>query len=218
MMLHEFSFHDCDYFFPWRDSSRRIGAVSLGLGALLAAGGLSFLPGQGSPFPEPKAVVTEAAETPTEVCSDKNSTEQEVEASRTSQQRVSADAGGGEEFMVRVGEMEAAGVPRAPPKARYSYVIIGAGTTANAAVEAILQMQPDADILLLNEDTVSALHTDESCVRHLKAGESDEAEVPHVEKSRYFRSWDCIHHGEDHDLEYCRYHSRRRYVALENGA
>lgn len=47
-----------------------------------------------------------------------------------------------------------AGVSRAPPEGRYSYVIIGAGTTANAAVEAILQMQPDADILLLSDEMV----------------------------------------------------------------
>ncbi|CAM9331117.1 unnamed protein product [Discosporangium mesarthrocarpum] len=44
---------------------------------------------------------------------------------------------------------------QAPPKSRYSYVIIGAGTTANAAVEAILHLQPDADILLLSDEAPS---------------------------------------------------------------
>lgn len=49
------------------------------------------------------------------------------------------------------------GLSRVSPKGRYSYVIIGAGTTANAAVEAILQVQPHADILLLSDEVVSLI-------------------------------------------------------------
>ena len=43
------------------------------------------------------------------------------------------------------------------PKRKWEYVIIGTGTTASAAIESILNVQPDADILLLT-DEVAELH------------------------------------------------------------
>jgi hypothetical protein len=39
-----------------------------------------------------------------------------------------------------------------PLQSHYPYVVIGAGTTAHAAIEAILQHDPSADILLLSQD------------------------------------------------------------------
>eukprot|EP00611_Tribonema_gayanum_P003082 TRINITY_DN1240_c0_g1_i1.p1 TRINITY_DN1240_c0_g1~~TRINITY_DN1240_c0_g1_i1.p1 ORF type:complete len:616 (+),score=230.49 TRINITY_DN1240_c0_g1_i1:1573-3420(+) len=45
--------------------------------------------------------------------------------------------------------------PSALPKRKYTYVIIGSGTTASAAIESILNLQPDADILLLTDETAS---------------------------------------------------------------
>lgn len=39
-------------------------------------------------------------------------------------------------------------------KKHYPYVVIGAGTTAHAAIEAIKQCQPDADILIITEENV----------------------------------------------------------------
>lgn len=39
-------------------------------------------------------------------------------------------------------------------KGRYSFVIIGEGTAADAAVESLLRMQPEADILYLSDETV----------------------------------------------------------------
>ena len=38
------------------------------------------------------------------------------------------------------------------PKKKYSYVVIGAGTTAAAAIESILNVHPDADVLLLSDE------------------------------------------------------------------
>lgn len=64
---------------------------------------------------------------------------------------------------------EAAAEASSPPKAsgvggagdgrlsgRYNYVIIGEGAAADAAVESILRMQPEAEILFLSDETVRA--------------------------------------------------------------
>lgn len=42
-------------------------------------------------------------------------------------------------------------------KKHYQYVIIGAGTTAYAAIETIFNHDPEADILIISEEAVRGL-------------------------------------------------------------
>jgi hypothetical protein len=56
---------------------------------------------------------------------------------------------------VKPGRQMARRNSRRKQKRHYPYVIVGAGTTANAAVEAIKNRDPDGQILILSEESVS---------------------------------------------------------------
>lgn len=52
-------------------------------------------------------------------------------------------------------------------KNHYQYVILGAGTTAYAAIETIFNRQPDADILLISNEAVRASSTSARWLSHV---------------------------------------------------
>lgn len=67
-----------------------------------------------------------------------------------------------EEKHLQVAHAEQDGLPEQPNlkvKNHYQYVIIGAGTTAYAAIETIFNHQPDADILIISDEAVRSLTT-----------------------------------------------------------
>jgi hypothetical protein len=52
-------------------------------------------------------------------------------------------------------------------KNHYEYVIIGAGTTAYAAIETIFNNKPDADLLLLSNEAVRGVALLLPCIHYL---------------------------------------------------
>lgn len=118
---------------------------SLGLGALLATGLIVVGCNSGG-----WGAATEPADDKLEV-----ETVEELEA-----RALAADQDGQTNDSAVSGRLRArrsSGATQAPPRGRFSYVVVGAGTTANAAIESILQMQPHADILQLSDEIVSSL-------------------------------------------------------------
>lgn len=137
-------------------SSRSSISGSLALGALVAAGGLWLFPWQSTGSSVQQPVAMEATEASVELHSAESSVDHHDRSTSSELWRGDASRASEGEILSAIGSIGGGGVLRAPPKGRYSYVIIGAGTTAKAALEAILQMHPDADILLLSDESVSA--------------------------------------------------------------
>lgn len=76
-------------------------------------------------------------------------TQEEAAAGATT---AAGSGGGGGAGGADGGEDDGAGGGRL--KERYHFVIIGEGTAADAAMESILRMQPEAEILCLSDETV----------------------------------------------------------------